>query len=470
MRIVVLKFGGTSVDSHEHRLLAARKVLEAKEAGFSPVGVVSAIGRAGAPYATDTLVNELNRIDPHIQPNKRELDMMMACGEIISAVVMAHTLKTIGCQAIALSGGQAGIITDQDYGNARITSIRPHPVIQKLEQGIVPVVTGFQGVTAISPGQDHGDITTLGRGGSDTTASALGAALKAEAVHIYTDVDGVKTADPDMVHDARTLEYCSYEEVAEIAHQGAKVVHPRAAEIAMDYGIPLWVKNTFSDHTGTCITTEEKTPCTNQRITGITHTGKIVYIRFEMGDTPAKPEIELAIYRMLARAGVNIYLVTFSRRALSFAVPRDLYPTVKQLFDGLVVPVGFQQPGEATSDIAINKNLKFFIFRFDDGTAPAYLAQRELMRNAEEICGVKDIPAIVVENCTMVSVIAGHHRDVPGVMAEIYEALYDAGITVLQTADSDSSVSCLVSENEVEKAVRVLHQKLELANETSETG
>src|SRR5579884_3796391 len=271
MTIVVQKFGGTSVDSQEHRLLAARKVIQTQEAGLKPVVVVSAIGREGAPYATDTLVKVLRDVDPQVPPAPREMDMMMGCGEIISTVVFAHTLVTLGAKAIALSGGQAGIVTDEEFGNARIQEIRPNYIHRLLDQGYIPVVCGFQGITEPNDEYEHGAITTLGRGGSDTTASALGVALKADAVEIYTDVDGVKTADPDIVPDARTLDVCTYEEVA---------------EIAMDYGIPLWVKSTFSDAPGTRI--GNGGAALHRRLTGITHTGKIVYIRLEIENAAHK--------------------------------------------------------------------------------------------------------------------------------------------------------------------------------------
>jgi aspartate kinase len=255
MRILVQKFGGTSVDNEEHRQMAATRVARAIQNGWSVVVVVSAIGRQGAPYATDTLVGTLKNVDPAVPPSSREMDLMMACGEIISTVVMAQTLRAMGFDTVALTGGQAGIATDYDFGNARILSIDPSYVVRMLEAGKLVLVAGFQGVT------QHGAVTTLGRGGSDTTASALGAALKPYAdevgVEIYTDVDGVKTADPRLVSDARTLSCASYEEVAEMAHMGAKVVHPRAAEIANQYDLPLWVKSTFIEAPGTLIASRD---------------------------------------------------------------------------------------------------------------------------------------------------------------------------------------------------------------------
>lgn len=453
MKILVQKFGGTSVDTPEHRDMAARRVLQARDAGHAPVVVVSAIGRAGAPYATDTLGRVLREIDPQVPPAPREMDMMLACGEIISTVVFAHTLHTLGFRAIALSGGQAGIITNREFGNARILKIRPHYIYRLLEQGYIPVVCGFQGITEPSDDYEHGAITTLGRGGSDTTASALGVALNAAAVEIYTDVDGVKTADPDIVPAARTLDICSYEEVAEIAHQGARVVHPRAAEIAMDHSIPLWVKSTFSESPGTRITGKDAPEAVRRRVTGITHTGKIVYVRLDIENAAHKAQVEAEVYRMMARAGVNIYLVTFSPSALQFAVPRDLFPIARDLLDGMVVPISHDGP-DADGRVAT-----YYIFKFSDGLDLAYSVQRPLLRAVERHIRIVDVPASITENCTMVSVIAADHRRVPGVIGRIYETLLNAGIAVYQTADSEMSVSCLIPESDVERTVRLLHER-----------
>ena len=454
-KVLVQKFGGTSVDSDAHRRLAARKVIAAKKAGYDPVVVVSAIGRKGAPYATDTLRGELIQIDPASMPTEREMDMMMACGEIISTAVMATTLQSMGYPAVALSGGQAGIITDDKYGDARILAIHPHTVQKAIERGQIPVVCGFQGVTATSPDGEHGGVTTLGRGGSDTTGSALGAALNAVGVEIYTDVDGVKTADPSMVSNTRTLDVCSYEEVAEMAHLGAKIVHPRAAEIAMDYGIPLWVKSTFSDHPGTRIVAEVDVPEEfRQRVTGVTHTGKIAFIRLEIENEQHKSYVEQEVYRLMARAGVDIFLVSYSPTALSFAVNRTDYQIARDILDGMIVPVITEQETDHTAT--------FYIFKFSEGMDLAYSAQRPLLKPVENFIRVVDVPGTVFENGTMVSVVAGRHREVPGIMSAIYETLNGAGIRILQVADSDMSISLLVAESEAARAVRLLHDSLGL--------
>jgi aspartate kinase len=247
---------------------------------------------------------------------------------------------------------------------------------------------------------------------------------------------------------------CTYEEVAEIAHQGAKVVHPRAAEIAMDHDIPLWVKSTFSDAVGTRITGDEAPEATRRRLTGITHTGKIVYIRLEIESAQHKALVEREVYRMMARAGVNIYLVTFSPTALSFAVPRTLYPIARDLLDGMVIPVEHGTPD------ADDKLATYYIFKFSEGLDLAYSVQRPLLRAVESRVRIVDVPASVIENSTMVSVIAASHRRVPGVIARIYEVLTGAGIAIYQIADSEMSVSCLVPESEVQRAVRLLHEHL----------
>lgn len=240
MKIIVQKFGGTSVASEEARIAVKDKVQQAIRKGFSPVVVVSAMGRKGAPYATDTLIGVLK--EANLSVNVREMDAMMCCGEIISACVMAATLQKFGINAMALTGGQAGIITDSQFGAARIKNINCSNLMHLLESGIIPVVCGFQGMT-----ENNYKFTTLGRGGSDTSAAALGAALKADFVEIYTDVEGIMTADPRIVKEANILQTISYAEVCQMAHNGAKVIHPRAVEICVSSNTPMYVKSTFSD-------------------------------------------------------------------------------------------------------------------------------------------------------------------------------------------------------------------------------
>ncbi len=455
--IIVQKFGGTSVDTDEHRRAAARKVIAARESGHDPVVVVSAIGRGGAPYATDTLRAQLKAVDPSSSPHAREMDAMMACGELISAAVMAVTLQSMGYPAIAMSGPQAGIQTDGEFGNARIRAVEPVAVRDAIARGEIPVVCGFQGM-AYEPGSPHhGLTTTLGRGGSDTSATALGAVLGASAVEIYTDVDGVKTADPDMVPNAQTLALCTYPELAEITHLGAQVVHPRAAEIAMDYGIELWVKSTFSDAPGTRIVrAEDAPPDLRKRVTGVAHSGRGVFIRLEIGNEAHKPLIEQEVYRLMAEAGVNIFLTSFSPTTMAFAVTRDLYATARDLLDGMVVPVGANPNAQPAST--------FYIFKFTEDGQPdlAYRAQRPLLRAVEQFIDVVDVPGSVYENVTMVSLVAGEHRLVPGILSAIIRTLNEAGIPIHQIADSTMSISCLIPETDVDRAVMLLHERFGL--------
>jgi aspartate kinase len=219
LRILIQKFGGTSVANPEGRIQVATKVSEVVSKGYSPVVVVSAIGRMGDPYATDTFIKMVSNIYSEVP--KRELDLLMSCGEIISGSVMVSTLQSLGLEAILLTGGQAGIITNDSFGEARIIRVEQEKILQHLKEGKVVVVTGFQGIT------EDGEITTLGRGGSDTTAAALGVALGAEAIDLYTDVQGIMTADPRIVEDAKIMEVVSYNDICNLAYEGAKIIHPR---------------------------------------------------------------------------------------------------------------------------------------------------------------------------------------------------------------------------------------------------
>lgn len=464
MKILVQKFGGTSVDGDEARAQAATKVTRAVQAGWHVVVVVSAIGRAGAPYATDTLVGTLKNVDKGVAPAAREMDLLMACGEIISTVIFAQTLRAKGHDTVALTGGQAGIATDYEFGNARILAIDPFYIVRMLAEHKIVLVAGFQGVTS------HGAITTLGRGGSDTTASALGAALKPHAhevaVEIYTDVDGVKTADPRLVPGARTLATATYEEVSAMAHQGARVVHPRAAEIANQYGIALWVKSTFEDKPGTRIaSSNELGEAVRLRVTGVTHTGNIAYVRFEApsGSEPDRAQIELEIYRMLEREAIAIYLTSTGGSAFSFAVAREHLPRQRELLDGLVIPVGVAvETGKRKPPFG-----RLYLLGLG-GAKKGFEAQRALLERTAHLVEVHPMEAEVRENCTMISIIAARFKGLPGVMALILETLAGAGVPVYQTADSQYSLSVLVPEADTQKAVRALHDVFGLERAPSE--
>ena len=444
LRIKVMKFGGTSVATHEARVQSALKVVSAKEQGYSPVVVVSAIGRKGAPYATDTLITMLRDIDPTVEPDARELDLLVACGEILSSVIFAHTLKTLGHAAQAFRGGQAGIRTDGVYGNARIVGINPVSLAKACEQGSIPVVCGFQGVYVAGDGAPGGELTTLGRGGSDTTAAAVGAAMQADAVEIFTDVDGVKTADPDSVPLAPTLRKVTYDEVAEIAHLGAKVLHPRAAEIAMNFDIPLWVKNTFSEDEGTEIVQRDRFP--GRRVTGVTHTGKLVYLQFDLkcADEESRRVLETRIFETMAHYGFNLFMLNLSPSGTGFAVPRTQFPMLAGILDSLVIPVEDQ------------------IYLLQIGAHPSKDVENQL-RLLSTLGNVNSVKAELTEGCTMVSLVGHEYMQQAGVFLEVLTALRDAQIPVLQTTDSDFSLSVLVPESESNRTVRILHEQFKLS-------
>ncbi|MDI3481186.1 MAG: aspartate kinase [Tepidanaerobacteraceae bacterium] len=245
MAIVVQKFGGTSVRTPENRKAALKHILKARDEGNDVVVVVSAMGRKGDPYATDTLIQLLESQGGPECPKKK--DLIMSCGEIISSAVMAANIEASGVPAEAMTGFQAGILTTEEFGNADIININPQPVLEKLKQGKVVVVAGFQGQT------EKGEITTLGRGGSDTTAVVLGGYLKADLVEIYTDVPGVAVTDPRIVPEAPFLSQISFKEMLALAENGAKVIHPRAVKAAMSFNMPFRIKSTFADGEGTLV-------------------------------------------------------------------------------------------------------------------------------------------------------------------------------------------------------------------------
>lgn len=243
--LLVQKYGGTSVSTPERRKQVVAKIAQAKKDGYSPVVVVSAPGRRGEPYATDTLIDLVKQ--ECVDVNSRELDAIMACGEVVAGVTIVAALKHSGLDAVFLNGQQAGIMTTLQHGDAQIREIQPQNIYRHANEGRIVVVAGFQGIN------EHGDITTLGRGGSDTTASALGAALSSKSVEIYTDVNGVMTADPRLVPSARTLKTICYDDMHQLALLGAKVVHPRAVEVAMRHNLSLKVKCAFTEEKGTHI-------------------------------------------------------------------------------------------------------------------------------------------------------------------------------------------------------------------------
>jgi aspartate kinase len=406
LSIIVQKFGGTSVATKEGRDKIADRVSSAICLGYSPVVVVSAMGRAGDPYSTDTLISLAKNTFTNTGP--RELDLIMSCGETISSVVITGTLKSRSIEAFPMTGGQAGIITDDSFGDAHVLKVKADLVMSVLSQGKVPVVTGFQGVT------DLGDTTTLGRGGSDTSAVLLGAALAAEAVEIYTDVDGIKTADPRLVPNARTIRHLTYDEVSQMAYEGAKVINPKAIDIAMKHNLPIWVRSTFDDSKGTLVTREVGQLIWSEMgdvrpVTGVTHRPALCQFSVQTTEDVSASKI----FRRLADEKISVDMIFVTPRKCSFVVRDDL------------------------------------------------------AMNAKASLNSMNLASTMTRDCAKVTVVGLGMRGVPRVMADVSEALKEEKIEILQTADSHVTISCLVRGEDLERAVKALHEKFELGSQKS---
>ena len=394
--VIVMKFGGTSLATEEGRAAILRRVEEALEQGEAPVLVVSAMGRSGAPYATDTLLDLIR----DLPADEREADLLAATGEVISAVVIAHELRSAGIEARAFTGPEAGISTDGVFGEASVVEVHPGTLLSAISAGAVPVVAGFQGIS------DDGRLTTLGRGGSDTTACALGVALEAEAVEIYTDVDGVMTADPKACDGARVIETIGADELFQMARHGARVVHTPAAELAVSSGLAVRVRNTYTDHPGTnVVDIASYRPRTVA--TAVTHTSDVARIRVALPapeGTPANMSAQTRVYRAMADAGISLDMFTPAGEALLFSVAGD---------------------------------------SLDDACA---------------VLGELGLAQQVRAGLAKVTLVGAGMHGLPGVMARMAEYLRDAGVTVLQTADSHTTISVLVSAEDAQQALRALHE------------
>lgn len=408
MAIVVQKFGGTSISTPELRNRVCEIIASAIDSGQQAVVVVSAMGRLNDPYATDTFANLMKEINPN--PAPRELDIIMSCGELISAALLASQLSGRGLPARCLTGQQAGLITDGNYGNAHIQYVNPRHIKACLEDGIVPIITGFQGVS------EDGELTTLGRGGSDTTASALGVALNAEVIDIFSDVEGIMTADPRIVKNARLLDSITYNEICQLARDGAKVVHPRAIEIAMQGNIPLRVRSTFSDSPGTWVSNQpagrpnEVRIIRDRLIAGITYTSNLAQLKINNISVAGNASLELKVFSTLAREDISVDFINVQPELISFTV---------------------------TGNMA---------------------------KKAVEVLQSIEIYPDIEHNCAKVAVVGAAMTGIPGVMARVVEALNHRGIPILQSGDSYTNIWCLVKKEHMEEAVKALHDQFELGN------
>ena len=402
MALIVQKYGGTSVADAERIRNVAQRIIRTKEAGNQVVVVVSAMGDT-----TDDLIKLAYQVTE--KPDSRELDVLLSTGEIVSSTLLAMALKQMGHDAISLSGAQAGIRTDACYSQARIVGIDPQRVVKELEEGNIVIVAGFQGIT-----DDH-DVTTLGRGGSDTTAVALAACLKAKVCERYTDVDGIYTADPRVVPEARRLPEISYEEMLEMATYGSKTIHPRAVELGELYDIPILVASSFNDSPGTLIHGGDSMEIRN-KVKGIAHDLDVAKIT--VVGVPDRPGIAASIFEPLAKAGISIDTIVQNASIqnitdLTFTVTKSDLNKAMAVIKPIAKSIGAR---ETVSDAKLGK----------------------------------------------VSIIGTGMQNTPGYAARMFSTLSARNINIQLITTSEIRITCIIDEAKVKEAVRALHQAFEL--------
>ncbi|MCP1158111.1 aspartate kinase [Bacillus infantis] len=408
MKIIVQKFGGTSVRDDSSRAHAKRHIKKALSEGYKVVAVVSAMGRQGDPYATDTLLSLIGGSGSKI--SKRENDLLLSCGETISSIVFTNMLKGEGIEASALTGAQAGFRTNSDFTNAKIIEMKCDRLLRELEESDVVVVAGFQGAAK------NGDITTIGRGGSDTSAAALGAALQAEWIDIFTDVEGIMTADPRIAENARALSVVTYTEVCNLAYQGAKVIHPRAVEIAMQAKVPIRIRSTYSDGLGTLVTSINKnsrgSDIKERPVTGIAHLSNVTQIKvFAKKD---QYNLQAEVFKAMANEQISVDFINISPNGVVYTVSEDMADKAVKTLEQL-------------------------------GHEP-----------------------VLERHCAKVSVVGAGMAGVPGVTSKIVTALSEESIRILQSADSHTTIWVLVKQKDLVKAVNALHDAFQLEHESLE--
>ncbi len=403
--IIVQKYGGTSVGTAARIRRVSRRIAATVKQGHKVVAVVSAMG-----HTTDRLIALAQSINP--EPPARELDMLVANGETITAPLVAMCLQGMGIPAVSLSGLQAGVRTSAQHSRARIQDIKPDRILETLREGKVAVVAGFQGVTA------DFEVTTLGRGGSDTTAVALAAALKADSCEIYTDVDGIFTADPRLVKTARKLTHIQYDEMLELAAVGARVMHPRAVEIGELYGVPIHVRSSFHEGVGTMIVAHVPME-DRQRVRGIAEESNVAKIT--VVGVPDRPGIAAAIFEPLGAAGISV--------------------------DVIVQNIGRSRRTDLTFSVA-ESDLK---------------AAEKLVKVAAKTIGATRVAS--AGGIAKLSIVGTGMLGTPGIAGRMFRALADAGINIEMISTSEIRITCLVARDQVEKGVRILHKTFELDRE-----
>ena len=402
MALIVQKFGGTSVGSTDKIMAVAQRVLASHRQGHRMVVVLSAMSGE-----TDRLIGLAQAVQPI--PDPRELDMLLATGEQASVALFAMAVKAAGGEAVSLLGDEVAIHTDPMHTRARIDSIDTERIQRHLDQGRIVTVAGFQGVT------DHGDITTLGRGGSDTTAVALAAALSADACEIFTDVEGVYTTDPNICTNARKIDRISYDEMLELASLGAKVLDIRAVGLAKRFGVPVHVRSTFTDTIGTWVVEEDKI-MESLLVSGITYSKKEA--RITIKTVPDQPGIAAKIFLPISDAGILVDMIIQNTR------------------DGKLTDMTFTVP------------------RIDYDRAMVILKKVAGEIGAEAVTGDRDI--------AKVSIVGVGMRNHPGIASTMFQILAKEGINMMMVSTSEIKVSCIIAEKYTELAVRSLHDAFAL--------
>ncbi|MCX7913482.1 MAG: aspartate kinase [Thermodesulfovibrionales bacterium] len=407
--LIVQKYGGTSVANVERIKAVAERVVKTVEEGNKVVVIVSAM--AGE---TDKLINLAYQVSPN--PSEREMDLLLSSGERVTTALMAMAIEALGYKAIALTGRQAGIITDSVHTKAKIEKITADRVINALNEGYIVVIAGFQGIT-----EDDLEVTTLGRGGSDLSAVAIASAIKSDLCEIYTDVEGVYTTDPNIVSEARKLDKISYEEMLEMASLGAKVLQTRSVEFAMKYEVPIIVRSSFSDKPGTLVTKEDK-DMEKVVVSGVTYDknqAKITIIGL-----PDKPGIAAKLFNGIAKANIVVDMIVQNVSS-----------------DGKYADISFTVP-----KTDLNK---------------AFTLSKEI---ANEL-GAKDV--IYKDDISKISIIGVGMRTHSGVAAQMFEALAKHGINIMTISTSEIKISCIIEAKYTELAVRVLHDVFKLSEKAN---
>jgi aspartate kinase len=406
MPIVVQKYGGTSVGTTERIKRIADRIVQARKAGNDVVVVVSAMGES-----TDDLL--AMAADITSAPEPRELDMLLTAGERIAMSLLAIAVNARGCRAASYTGSQAGIITDTQHGKAKIVEIRPRRILESLEAGNVVILAGFQGLST-----DY-DITTLGRGGSDTTAVAMAGALDADVCEIYTDVDGVFTADPRIEPGARKIDRIAYEEMLELAAAGAKVLGLRSVEYARRHGVKLHVRSSFTDEPGTWVVEDEDEMLESALIRGVAL--DVEEAKVTLDEVPDRPGVAASIFKAVAAEGINVDMIVQNvshdgRTDLSFTVPRVDLPRVESVVSGIVSDIGAMR------------------FQTDDDIAKLSLVGAGMKSN-------------------------------PGVAADMFDALAAEGINIEMISTSSIRISCIIRSADAERALQTIHRRFGLEGE-----